>query len=179
MGDHWAGVDIVQQLPAIHVGVLSHNRGAALTYPTVCRREEKYMETDLCTRHTETYVIPLMDWPANIDKSRTFPFSASDPQCSRRSWMPACGMGRGTSKSRPPGNAGNFFRQADVVAISVVTLFNDLPRENMGPFSVLTGVFLFGSTTAGSSGGLLGWNCGYAFCSNVSAVMLFLTWNDW
>ena len=137
------------------------------------------METDLCTRHTETYVIPLIDPPENIHKSRTFPFSASDPQCSRRSWMPACGMGRGTPKSRPPGDAGNLFRQADVVAVSVVTLFNDLPREIMGPFSALTGVFLFGSTTARSSEGLLGWNCGYAFCSNVSAVMLLLTKKYW
>lgn len=33
--------------------------------------------------------------------------------------------------------------------------------------TVLTGVFLFGSTTATSSGGLLGWDCAWNFMSNV------------
>ena len=31
----------------------------------------------------------------------------------------------------------------------------------------LTGAFLFASTTARNSNALLGWNCGYAFSSNV------------
>ena len=33
--------------------------------------------------------------------------------------------------------------------------------------AVLTGVFLFASTTARTSDALLGWNCGYTFTSNV------------
>ncbi|TFK26926.1 MFS general substrate transporter [Coprinopsis marcescibilis] len=33
-------------------------------------------------------------------------------------------------------------------------------------FCVLTGTFLLASTTAGDSTTLLGWNCGYSFCSN-------------
>lgn len=38
----------------------------------------------------------------------------------------------------------------------------------------LTGTFLFATTTARSSNALLGWNCGYAFCSNVTYTLLFL-----
>ncbi|KAF9647905.1 MFS general substrate transporter [Thelephora ganbajun] len=41
------------------------------------------------------------------------------------------------------------------------------------PHFALTGVFLFGSTTARSSDGLLGWNCGYAFCSNIMYGVLY------
>ncbi|KAL1937935.1 hypothetical protein VTO73DRAFT_12685 [Trametes versicolor] len=37
----------------------------------------------------------------------------------------------------------------------------------------LTGVFLFASTTARSSNALLGWNCGYAFCSNIMYGVLY------
>jgi hypothetical protein len=33
--------------------------------------------------------------------------------------------------------------------------------------TILTGVFLYGSTTALSSNTLLGWNCGFSFTSNV------------
>jgi len=115
----------------------------------------------------------------NITKFYTFPFSASDTQRSGCSWMLPCRVGRGTPKPWPPGDPRDFFRQADVIVLPVVTLFNDLPRETMGPFSALTGVFLFGSTTARSSGGLLGWNCGYAFCSNVSTISLLRTRGDW
>jgi hypothetical protein len=43
-----------------------------------------------------------------------------------------------------------------------LSLFNG-PAANPG----LTGAFLFASTTARSSPALLGWNCGYAFFSNV------------
>ncbi|KAF9805967.1 hypothetical protein IEO21_08879 [Rhodonia placenta] len=37
----------------------------------------------------------------------------------------------------------------------------------------LTGVFLFASTTARSSNALLGWNCGYAFASNIMYGVLY------
>ena len=39
--------------------------------------------------------------------------------------------------------------------------------------AVLTGVFLFASTTARSSAALLGWNCGYSFTSNVMYGVLY------
>ena len=38
---------------------------------------------------------------------------------------------------------------------------------------VLTGVFLFASTTARTSNALLGWNCGYTFTSNVMYGVLY------
>ncbi|KAH9910603.1 major facilitator superfamily domain-containing protein [Fomitopsis serialis] len=37
----------------------------------------------------------------------------------------------------------------------------------------LTGVFLFASTTSHSSNALLGWNCGYAFASNIMYGVLY------
>ncbi|KAF8809939.1 MFS general substrate transporter [Phlegmacium glaucopus] len=48
------------------------------------------------------------------------------------------------------------------------TLFNDSLRK-IG----LTGAFLFASTTARSSNALLGWNCGYAFSSNIMYGVLY------
>jgi len=39
--------------------------------------------------------------------------------------------------------------------------------------TVLTGVFLFVSTTARSSDALLGWNCGYSFTSNIMYGVLY------
>ncbi|SPN97706.1 related to 4-hydroxybenzoate transporter [Cephalotrichum gorgonifer] len=39
--------------------------------------------------------------------------------------------------------------------------------------TVLTGVFLYGSTTALTSESLLGWNCGFSFCSNVMYAVLY------
>ena len=43
-------------------------------------------------------------------------------------------------------------------------------------FQVLTGIFICASATAKSSNQLLGWNCGYIFCSNVRLpVCLFST----
>jgi hypothetical protein len=39
--------------------------------------------------------------------------------------------------------------------------------------TVLTGVFLFASTTARTSPALLGWNCGYSFTSNVMYGVLY------
>ena len=53
-------------------------RVTSLTDLVVCRRERKYTETDPCTRHTETCVIPPMDPHANTDEFRTSPFLASD-----------------------------------------------------------------------------------------------------
>jgi hypothetical protein len=38
--------------------------------------------------------------------------------------------------------------------------------------TVLTGVFLFGSTTALNSAALLGWNCAYNFMSNIMYAVL-------
>ena len=38
---------------------------------------------------------------------------------------------------------------------------------------VITGVFLFASTTARTSDALLGWNCGYTFTSNVMYGVLY------
>ena len=51
--------------------------------------------------------------------------------------MPGCGVGRRAPKFWAPGNASDLFRQVDVVASPVVALFNDLPREIMGPTSSL------------------------------------------
>ena len=39
--------------------------------------------------------------------------------------------------------------------------------------TVLTGVFLFASTTSRTSDALLGWNCGYTFTSNVMYGVLY------
>jgi len=39
--------------------------------------------------------------------------------------------------------------------------------------TILTGVFLFASTTSRSSDALLGWNCGYSFTSNIMYGVLY------
>ena len=39
--------------------------------------------------------------------------------------------------------------------------------------TILTGVFLYGSTTALNSAALLGWNCGFSFASNVMYAVLY------
>lgn len=39
--------------------------------------------------------------------------------------------------------------------------------------TILTGVFLFASTTSRSSNALLGWNCGYSFTSNIMYGVLY------
>lgn len=39
--------------------------------------------------------------------------------------------------------------------------------------TVLTGVFLYASTTAVDSASLLGWNCAFSFCSNVMYAVLY------
>ncbi|OCH87957.1 MFS general substrate transporter [Obba rivulosa] len=46
-------------------------------------------------------------------------------------------------------------------------------RGTLSIFTVLTGVFLFASTTARTSDALLGWNCGYTFTSNVMYGVLY------
>jgi len=46
-------------------------------------------------------------------------------------------------------------------------------RGTLSIFTVLTGVFLFASTTARNSNALLGWNCGYTFTSNVMYGVLY------
>ncbi|TDL22414.1 MFS general substrate transporter [Rickenella mellea] len=53
----------------------------------------------------------------------------------------------------------------------------DLPnfgrKGTLAVSTILTGVFLFASTTARSSNSLLGWNCGYSFTSNVMYGVLY------
>ncbi|KAJ8076976.1 MFS sugar transporter [Marasmius tenuissimus] len=53
----------------------------------------------------------------------------------------------------------------------------DLPilgrRGTLAITSGLTGAFLFATTTARSSNALLGWNCGYTFCSNMMYGVLY------
>ena len=177
MGDHRVGVDVVQQLPAIYVCTFSRIPVVSLTYPVVCRREEAYMEMDPCTQHTETYATPLADLHSNTNESRASPFSASDHQRSGCSRMPAGRVGGRTPKAWSPGDASNLFRQAHASVLP--GHYPTTSRVNHGlPLLALTGVFLFGTTTARSSGGLLGWNCGYAFCSNVSGVILLLMGDD-
>lgn len=39
--------------------------------------------------------------------------------------------------------------------------------------TILTGGFLYGSTTAVTSGALLGWNCAFNFCSNIMYAVLY------
>ena len=39
--------------------------------------------------------------------------------------------------------------------------------------TALTGVFLYGSTTANSSSALLGWNCAFSFMSNIMYAVLY------
>ncbi|CAE6442097.1 unnamed protein product [Rhizoctonia solani] len=46
-------------------------------------------------------------------------------------------------------------------------------RGTLSITTILTGVFLFASTTARSSDALLGWNCGYSFTSNVSSTICY------
>lgn len=56
-------------------------------------------------------------------------------------------------------------------------LLVELPRigrkGTLSLSTVLTGVFLYCSTTAKSSESLLGWNCAYNFCSNVMYAVLY------
>jgi MFS family permease len=39
--------------------------------------------------------------------------------------------------------------------------------------TILTGIFLYASTTAKTSDALLGWDCGYNFCSNIMYAVLY------
>lgn len=46
-------------------------------------------------------------------------------------------------------------------------------KGTLGLSTVLTGVFLYCSTTAKTSNALLGWNCAFNFCSNVMYAVLY------
>lgn len=46
-------------------------------------------------------------------------------------------------------------------------------KGTMAISTILTGVFLFASTTARTSNALLGWNCGYSFTSNLMYGVLY------
>lgn len=46
-------------------------------------------------------------------------------------------------------------------------------KGTLSIFTALTGVILYGSTTAKNSNSLLGWNCGFSFCSNVMYAVLY------
>ncbi|EGY20784.1 hypothetical protein VD0002_g3566 [Verticillium dahliae] len=46
-------------------------------------------------------------------------------------------------------------------------------KGTLSLFTVLTGVFLYCSTTAVTSNALLGWNCAFNFCSNVMYAVLY------
>ncbi|KAH9016901.1 MFS general substrate transporter [Lactarius pseudohatsudake] len=46
-------------------------------------------------------------------------------------------------------------------------------RGSLAISTILTGVFLFASTTARTSAALLGWNCGYSFTSNIMYGVLY------
>ncbi|KZF18812.1 transporter [Xylona heveae TC161] len=46
-------------------------------------------------------------------------------------------------------------------------------RGTLSLFTILTGVFLYASTTATTSDALLGWQCAYNFCSNILYAVLY------
>lgn len=46
-------------------------------------------------------------------------------------------------------------------------------KGTLSIFTILTGVFLYCSTTAHNSTALLGWNCAFNFCSNVMYAVLY------
>ncbi|KAI0786187.1 MFS general substrate transporter [Abortiporus biennis] len=46
-------------------------------------------------------------------------------------------------------------------------------KGTLAIFTIITGVFLFASTTARTSNALLGWNCGFTFTSNVMYGVLY------
>ena len=71
------------------------------------------------------------------------------------------GMVHRASIHRAARDSGCFRRRVHTL-LPELTLLND---SNVNPG--LAGAFLFASTTARSSPALLGWNCGYAFFSNV------------
>jgi hypothetical protein len=47
-------------------------------------------------------------------------------------------------------------------------------KGTLSASTILTGVFLFGSTTALKSDALLGWNCAYNFMSNIMYAVLYV-----
>lgn len=46
-------------------------------------------------------------------------------------------------------------------------------KGTLAASTILTGVFLYGTTTALTSNALLGWNCGFNFASNVMYAVLY------
>lgn len=46
-------------------------------------------------------------------------------------------------------------------------------KGTLAVFTILTGVFLYGTTTALTSNSLLGWNCGFNFASNIMYAVLY------
>jgi hypothetical protein len=56
--------------------------------------------------------------------------------------------------------------------VSDSVLFHDQLYDEW-VLTVLTGAFILASTTARSSSGLLGWNCGYSFTSNIMYGVLY------
>ena len=79
-------------------------------------------------------------------------------------------LGSRTTVHRSSRHPSHILRQVSLLLLSIPsTLFNDPRAISKG----LTGVFLFASTTARTSDALLGWNCGYAFHSNVRVSLSF------
>lgn len=60
-----------------------------------------------------------------------------------------------------------------ILGCFLIELPNFGRRGTLATSTGLTGVFLYGSTTALSSNALLGWNCAYNFCSNVMYAVLY------
>lgn len=75
------------------------------------------------------------------------------------------------------------YRNALIIAVLGVPgcllggLLVELPRVGrkgtLSLSTILTGVFLFSSTTALNSTALLGWNCAYNFCANIMYAVLY------
>lgn len=91
-------------------------------------------------------------------------YTASHSVRPRNPWRPPRGLGCGVTMDRSQGYTRNFLRRV-ACFLTACALFND-PSRNVG----LTGAFLLATTTARSSNALLGWNCAYAFNSNVSNI---------
>ena len=78
-------------------------------------------------------------------------------------------LGSRTALHRSSRHLSDILRQVSLLLSIPSALFNDPRAISKG----LTGVFLFASTTARTSDALLGWNCGYAFHSNVRLSLIF------
>lgn len=94
-----------------------------------------------------------------------FPYFTLDiyPECCRRTRRILRYMGSPDSQSGTERGPCLVIRLALPLGVFVTSILRS-PRR---PSVALTGIFLFATTTARSSNGLLGWNCGYSFFSNV------------